>query len=242
MSQMHPDSSKITAKVSSKVADFKVIAMDGPGGVGKSTTARALAERLGFFFLSTGLIYRAMAWQLLRSGWIPGQSPSPAVLETLSISVDKEGGVCVNGHAAGEALGSDEISGAASQISSLPEVRELSNRIQRETVAGIANDGAFSGVILEGRDIGTVVFPDADYKFFITADPAIRAKRRHAELIRNQPDITLEEVTEALRERDQRDETRELAPLKPAVDAREIDTSSQTLAEVVESLYRMILP
>ena len=221
-------------------ARFQVIALDGPGGVGKSTTARALARRLGFFFLSSGQIYRALAWSALRAGWSPGRPLPPALLRDVRVEVGADGGLSVDGEAVGAALHTDEIAQATSLLSTLPAVRERSNRLQRETVAGLARAGHFAGVILEGRDIGTVVFPEARHKFFVTAPIAVRAERRYRELVQRDPTVTLESVAEALAERDRRDEERALAPLKPAPDALIVDTAAASLEEVVERLARIV--
>jgi cytidylate kinase len=219
---------------------FKVIAMDGPGGVGKSTTARALAGRLGYYFLSSGRIYRALAWVALGRGWKAGSSLAEGLLDDVRIEVETDGVLRVNGEQVGEALGSDAISEAASRLSTLPAVRDLSNRVQRETVARIAERGNFPGVILEGRDIGTVVFPETRHKFFLIASAAVRAQRRFAELRETDPATTLEQVTRSLATRDARDAGRDIAPLKPAADARVIDTSALSLEQVVETLVRAI--
>ncbi len=215
---------------------FAVIALDGPGGVGKSTVGRALAERLGCFFLSSGQIYRALAWAALQRGWAPGRPLPGGLLDDVRVAVDDAGRLRVDGQPPGAALGREDISHAASLLSTQPAVRALSNRLQRETVAAIAERGRHAGVILEGRDIGTVVFPDARHKFFLTASAAERARRRFAELAREDPALTLEDVTRALDERDARDAGRDVAPLKPAREATIVDTSALSLEEVVATL------
>jgi CMP/dCMP kinase len=223
------------------VSAFEVVALDGPGGVGKSSTARALARRLGFFFLSSGQIYRALAWCALGRGWAPGQALAPGLLEDVRIEVQPDGALRVNGELLGAALNTDAISRATSVLSTLPEVRALSNRVQRETVAALQRAGHFAGVILEGRDIGTVVFPEARHKFFVTASAQERARRRFRELAGSDPGVTLAAVTQALAERDRRDSERALAPLKPAPEAVVVDTSALTLEQVVERLAAAVL-
>ena len=219
---------------------FEVIALDGPSGVGKSTTARGLAERLGCFFLSSGQIYRALAWCALGRGWEPGQPLAAGLLRDVRIEVEASGALCVNGQSLGAELRTDAISEATSVLSTLPEVRALSNRVQRETVAALARAGHFPGVILEGRDIGTVVFPEARHKFFITASTAVRARRRYLEQVRDDPATDLAEVTRALAERDRRDSERELAPLKPAPDALIVDSGELTLEQVLDRLVAAV--
>ena len=155
--------------------------------------------------------------------------------------IDGGGAPWVNGNKVTTDLDSEEISAAASIISADAKIRERSNDVQRETVRRIEQDASFPGVILEGRDIGTVVFPDATHKFVLTASEAVRAARRFKEKQGDDPGLSLEAVQEALRERDQRDETREIAPLKPAEDAVQVDTSEFSLTEVVETLLEAVL-
>jgi len=215
---------------------FEVVTLDGPGGVGKSTAGKSVAARLGFYFLSTGQIYRALTWMATRRGWKPGEALPGGFLEDARIEVLAEGGLRVNGEHPGEALFTDEISHATSVLSAMPEVRELSNRVQRATVKGIEDSGQYSGVVLEGRDMGTVVFPDARHKFFLTAKPEVRALRRYDELKHRDPSLKLEEVAESLNARDHRDSKRETAPLKADRDAITVDTSGMAFEDVVELL------
>lgn len=222
-------------------AAMELIAIDGPGGVGKSTVARALGDALGYYFLSTGMIYRAMAWYMLEQGWEVDSAPRPDALEGFTMRIDSAGGLWINEQKSSADLNTEQISRATSLISTLPEIRERSNQVQRETVRRIAEDASFPGVILEGRDIGTVVFPDAAHKFFLTASEAVRAERRFKETQGGTPGLTLEAVQKALRERDQRDQTRAVAPLKAAEDALRIDTSGLSLDEVVETLLESVL-
>ena len=220
--------------------DAPVIAIDGPGGVGKSTVARRLAEQLGYFFLSSGMIYRPMAWYLTRRGWEEGELPSEDLLAGLAVRVDPEGVVFVNDAPVAKELREEAISRAASLISIHSLVRARSNALQRQVVGTIGAENSFPGVILEGRDIGTVVFPDAPHKFFLTASEEVRAERRFLEERRNQRDLSREAVREALRERDQRDRTRKEAPLRPAEDALTIDTSGLSLPQVVQEILARI--
>jgi cytidylate kinase len=151
-----------------------------------------------------------------------------------------EGRVLVNGADVTSALRSEQVSQAASMISTVPEVRALSNEVQRETVVGIGQARSYAGVILEGRDIGTVVFPDAPHKFFLTAREDIRAQRRFAEEQSAHPGVSLQAVRQAMQERDARDTGRAIAPLVAAADARTVDTSDLTLEQVLERILSVL--
>lgn len=219
---------------------MEIIAIDGPGGVGKSTLMRRLAERLGYFALSSGLIYRCMAWHLLRSGWLTGASVPLERLGGFAMDIGRDGRPAVNGRPVEADLGAEAIGQAASVISAVPAVREIANAAQRETAARMGRDGGFSGMVIEGRDIGTVVFPDAAHKFFMLATPAERARRRWLELRERDPALTLETVRRSLAERDARDESREVAPLMPAADAVLLDTSALTIEQVLAAMLKAI--
>jgi cytidylate kinase len=223
------------------VRAVEVIAIDGPAGVGKSTTAQRLAERLGYYFLSSGMIYRAMAWHLLGRGWrVESGAPPPEQVQrdlaSLEVQVAPGGRIEAAGRDVTDALRGETVSQAASVLSALPAVRAHSNAIQRRTVAGIAAAGSYPGVVLEGRDIGTVVFPDAAHKFFLTATEAVRAQRRFAEHRSGESWTTLGAVQKSLQERDARDSGRAVAPLVPAPDARIVDTSDLTVEQVLERI------
>jgi cytidylate kinase len=222
------------------VTSVTVIAIDGPAGVGKSTVSKRVAAALGYYFLSSGMIYRALAWHLLHQGWDGQSAPDPRRLGALALRVDEQGNVWVDGQNVTSELSAERISQAASIISTVPEIRGQSNAVQRETVATIGRERTFPGVVLEGRDIGTVVFPDARHKFFLTAQEEIRAERRFQELAAKQPGAQRGAVLQAIQERDARDSTREIAPLVAAQDARVVDTSMLTLDEVVQQLLREV--
>lgn len=227
------------------MTSIPVIAIDGPAGVGKSTVSRRVAAALGYYFLSSGMIYRAMAWYLLQQGWDGRSPPDADLLARLTLRVDQRGEVWVNGRNVTGELSTERISQCASIVSAVPSVRERSNAVQRETVAAMGREGAFPGVVLEGRDIGTVVFPEARHKFFLTADEDERARRRFEELAAKQsggaePGADKDAVLRALRERDARDRAREVAPLVKAPDALEVDTTHLSLDEVVARLLREV--
>jgi len=189
-----------------------VVAIDGPAGAGKSTVARGLAEALGFTYLDSGAMYRAVALQSLRSGR-PAAEEARALDTDLLTSAD---------------LRTPEVSEAASKVATDPAVRAALVERQRELI----NEGDW---VAEGRDIGTVVAPDAAVKVFLTADPAERARRRAAE-IGADPALVLRD--QALR--DEQDRTREHSPLKPAPGAIEVDTTGQSIPEVVECIVALV--
>jgi CMP/dCMP kinase len=212
--------------------DRPIVAIDGPVGAGKSTVARELARALSFSYLNTGAMYRAVAVAARDAEIIPDSQDTDAqlheILATLSITFNGER-VFLAGHDISDVITEPQIGDLASRFSALPVVREKMRDLQRDA-------GAAGGVVMEGRDIGTAIFPDAEVKFFLTADPAVRAARRYAELIEKGVATTLEEVAAQLAERDQRDSGRALAPLKPADDAIVIDSTGRKVAAVVKEM------
>jgi CMP/dCMP kinase len=203
-----------------------VIAIDGPGGSGKSTVARHLAERLGLAYLDTGAMYRAVAFAALRRGIDPSDTePVAHLVDGLELDVS-DAGVTVDGVDATIEIRGPEVTRAVSLVAANPAVRtELRSR-QREWAVGR------SGAVVEGRDIGTVVFPDADLKVFLTARADVRAERRSQEV----SDLDYETVAADLARRDTLDEDREDSPLAQADDALVLDTSGMSIEEVVASL------
>jgi cytidylate kinase len=218
-----------------------LIAIDGPAGAGKSATARELAQRLGLPYLDTGAMYRALGLLALRRGLRP---PLDGAAESRVVALGRELGVELAGTASSQLVlldGEDvtvklrtpEVSVMASVVSAIPAVRREMVRRQRELAAR-------SGGVVEGRDIGTVVFPEARLKIFLTATPEVRARRRFDELIRRGIGVRWEEVLEEQRVRDHRDSTRADSPLKPAPDAVVVDTSGLDLAQVVETIVVLL--
>lgn len=210
-----------------------VITIDGPAGAGKTTAARALAQRLGFRLLDTGAMYRAIAWSVARAGL--GAEDTPELrrhLAALVLEVDDER-VRVDGEDVTEALRTPAISALTSRLSALPVVRAKVVPLQRE----LARRG---GVVLEGRDTGTVVCPDAEVKFYLDAELGERARRRLAELRSRGIAADFETVLAEIRARDAQDATRALAPLQRATDAVAIDTTALTVEQVVERMLRVI--
>ena len=212
-----------------------IVAIDGPAGAGKSTVSKILARRLTFALVDTGAIYRCVALATHHRK-IPFDDDERlgALLDTLTITFHVEGEsnhVFLDGRDVSDAIRAPEISLAASQVSSRPVVRAGLLELQRRLALA-----AKTGAILEGRDIGTVVFPDADLKFFLHADPAVRARRRYEELFQKGVDKSLNAVLKEQTQRDREDSQREAAPLKPAEDAVQLDSSSMPLSEVVRQL------
>ncbi len=203
-----------------------VIAIDGPSGVGKSTVARAVASALGIPHLDTGSYYRMATLLTIRHDVDPGSAPG--ILEALgAATVDVADGVMlIDGADVSSELRSEEVTGLVSRVSAVPEVRAAIVDMQRDWVA--AHGGS---AVVEGRDIGTVVFPDAAVKVFLTADVETRARRRSGDP--EASGATLAELVARMERRDEADSTRATSPLRPAVDARIIDTSELSIADVV---------
>ena len=218
-----------------------LIAIDGPAGAGKSATARELAIRLGLPYLDTGAMYRAVALAARRAGLGPelddgGRRAVVGFAERLGVSFSgnpRAQRVLLDGEDVTEALRAPEVSQMASVVSAIPEVRREMVRRQRELAAR-------TGGVVEGRDIGTVVFPDATLKVFLTAEPEVRARRRLDELARRSVVASWEDVLEDQRERDRRDSTRRDSPLRPAEGAVIVDTSRLNLAEVVDAVVALL--
>lgn len=210
-----------------------VIAIDGPAGAGKSTVARALAQRLAFFLLDTGAIYRSLALLADRQGISWADGPRLGELAaTLPIRFgrgDEDGAVFLAGEPVTTAIRTPEVSLGASQVSAHPEVRAMLLELQRQ----LARSGP---CVVEGRDIGTVVLPDAPLKIFLTASPEVRAARRQKELAARGVKTDAEATLREQEERDRRDLTRATAPLKCADDAVLYDTSERSLDQVIDEL------
>ena len=216
---------------------WRLIAIDGVAASGKSTTAKKLAGELGYHYLDTGAMYRAVALNLINNRI--GKDDNYAVissLETVDIKVECKNDqmkIYLGDEEVSEKIRANEVSKLTSQISAIPEVRRMMVELQRALVK--SND-----FIVEGRDIGTVVFPDADMKFFLTASVEERAKRRFAELKEDGNNKTLEEIENEIEERDLRDSTRTTSPLLSAEDAIRVDTTDMTVDEQVKHLTRLI--
>jgi CMP/dCMP kinase len=214
-----------------------IVAIDGPAGAGKSTAARLLAARLGYALLDTGAIYRSMALRARERGVSWDDGPGVAALaDGIDISFRLDGKVnhvTLNGQDVTAAIRTPEMSDGASRVSALPEVRAALLGLQRRI-------GAAGGVVVEGRDIGTVVFPDAEAKFFLTADTDERARRRVAELTAAGKPVDVDQTKAEIVARDTRDSTRAAAPLRKADDAIEIDSSALAPDAVVARMAEVV--
>jgi cytidylate kinase len=208
-----------------------VIAIDGPSGAGKSTVSRLLAEHLGYIQIDTGAMYRAVAFLMHQAGIDPAAHAAvQRFCSNVDVRLERVGGeqiVIANGQDVTSQIRTPEMSLMTSCISALAPVREVMMLAQRRM-------GAAGGVVLEGRDIGTVVFPDADVKFYLSASAEERGRRRYTELAAKGEQVTLEETVRAVAARDVQDSQRDLAPLRMAADALAIDSSGKDITEVLD--------
>lgn len=219
-----------------------IIAIDGYSSSGKSTFARRIAARLGYIFIDTGAMYRAVTLYALDNGAVVAgrvdKDRLAGMLGDIKITFKfnperSASDVYVNGENVEGRIRSIAVSNLVSEVSSISEVREKLVALQQEL-------GRDRGVVMDGRDIGTVVFPDAELKIFLTADPAVRAKRRYDELSAKGENVSYEEIERNVRERDRADETREISPLRRADDAVVLDNSRMTLDEQMEWVMRRV--
>lgn len=213
------------------------IAIDGPAGAGKSTIAKKISAELGYVYVDTGALYRAIGLYAIRSG-VPEQTEQYVVplLPEIRVElkfIDHMQRVFLNAEDVSEAIRQNEVSMAASNVSAIPAVREFLFALQQQ----IARE---NNVIMDGRDIGTVVLPHADIKIFLTASPEDRAKRRHLELLQKGQEVDFDTLLQEIIERDHNDSTRAIAPLKKAEDAIAVDTSGNSLEESVALLTDLI--
>jgi len=214
-----------------------IIAIDGPSGAGKSTITRLLSERLGYLHIDTGAMFRAVALAAKRAGIAVADGEALAALcRGLTLSFARNGRDCrvlLNGEDVSGQIRTPEISLLTSSISAKKSVREYLLERQREM-------GMAGGVVLEGRDIGTVVFPDAEVKFFLTASIEERGKRRYQELLARGEDVTLQGTIAEVARRDEQDEQREHAPLRSAPDAIDLDSSGLSIEDVLKLMEEKI--
>jgi len=207
-----------------------IIAIDGPAASGKSTVGKALAERLNYVYIDTGALYRAAAWLATRENITPDEPAGLAeIIASTAITLTGDRKVLVGDHDVTDEIRTEQIGGLASAFSALPAVRATLLGLQRKL-------GLSGGVVMDGRDIGTVVFPDAEVKIFLHASEEERGRRRWSELVDRGVTAEREEVSREMRRRDHRDRTRTSAPLVPAKDAVSIDSTGLTPSDVVDRI------
>lgn len=213
------------------------VAIDGPGGSGKSTVARAAAKELGFIYVDTGALYRTVGVNALRKGIDTKDAQAvEATLKDITVELKFEEGeqrVLLNGEDVSEEIRTPKASMAASNVSAIPAVRAFLFDLQRDIAKA-------NNCIMDGRDIGTVVLPDAEVKIFFTASAEIRAKRRYDELIAKGTQVNYQDVLDELIERDYNDAHREIAPLRPAEDSIILDTGGLSLQENIDAVVEII--
>ena len=214
------------------------IAIDGPAGAGKSTLARALARELGYLYVDTGAIYRTVALRAREAGADPSDPEQVApLLEDLDLRMDYGADgvqrMYLSGRDVTETIRENEVSALASQVAALPAVREFLLDFQRKQARE-------HDVVMDGRDIGTVVLPQAGVKIFLTAAPEARARRRTAELLQRGQDADFDEILREIRQRDEQDENRPVAPLRQAEDAALLDTTNLDLKGSLEALLTLV--
>lgn len=209
------------------------VAIDGPAGAGKSTIAKLVAKEKGYIYVDTGAMYRGLAIHFLKKGVDPEDKKAVAeACKDAEVTIGYENGIqqiYLNGENVTGMLRTEEVGNMASKTSAIPEVRNKLLDLQRS----LAKE---KDVIMDGRDIGTNILPDADVKIYLTASVETRAKRRFDELKEKGEDYSLEEISKDIRERDERDMTREIAPLRKAEDAVLVDSSNMTIPEVVDAI------
>lgn len=221
------------------MSNSKVIAIDGPAGSGKSTVAKHVAQKLGYLYIDTGAMYRALTLKAMRSKVnLEDEDALVKLCDSVSIelSMDEKGSlkVLLDGEDVSKKIREPEVTNSVFYVAKLPNVRKHMATLQRKAAKN-------KDSVLEGRDIGTVVFPGADFKFYIDADFNERVKRRFLELKQEGHPISMEELSRDLKQRDQKDLTRSVAPLKKAEDALYIDTTKMSVEEVVNEVVKHVL-
>ena len=215
------------------MSQIAVITLDGPSGTGKSTIAKMVAQDLGFLYLDSGALYRALAWAVMQHGVdIKNQDAFQRCINTAEIILTNNGHIMCDSVDVSEAIRQEDVGMVASAISANPLVRKRLLQLQH-------NQRRAPGLVTDGRDMGTVVFPDAQVKFFLTASPEERAKRRFNQLKEKGNNGSLREIEEELNIRDRQDSERSISPLKPAADAIEINTSKLDVQHVFDEVMKI---
>lgn len=212
------------------------VAIDGPAGAGKSTIAKAAAKELGFIYVDTGALYRAVAYNAVKTGAIDDEQKIINMLGSTKVELKYVNGVqavYLNGEDVSAFIRTPEISMGASKVSAIPQVRAFLLNLQREIASK-------NNVIMDGRDIATVVLPNADVKIFLFASPECRAERRYKELIEKGEEVSFDDVLKDVNQRDYQDSHREIAPLKPSDDSIMADTSELSLQESIDLIVNTI--
>ena len=212
---------------------MKIVTLDGPSGSGKGTVGRLLAQVLNFNYLDSGLLYRAVAILVIEKCIALGDvSNIEEIARNMNLEFSSENNkIFLDGIDVSNSIRTEEISIVSSKVAQLKSVRAILHEIQRGYLKG-------NGLIADGRDMGTVIFPDADLKIFITASPAARAYRRHKELLGRGESVSLRDLERSIASRDRSDSERKISPLVPAVDAIIIDTSNMTVEEVKDEIVK----
>ena len=216
--------------------DIPVLTIDGPSGAGKGTVSRLLAKQLGWYYLDSGAIYRALALEITEKDIEHGSISDiveAALAMHLSFECDKEFTVLLNGKNITDLLGLESTGNSASKIAVIPEIRAALLKKQHDFKQA-------PGLVADGRDMGTVIFPDAKYKVFLTASASERAERRYKQLKLKGIDANLSTITTDIQERDQRDSERQFAPLVPAADAVYIDSSTMSIQAVIAEVLSLV--
>ena len=212
---------------------MKIVTLDGPSGSGKGTVGRLLAQVLNFNYLDSGLLYRGVAILVIEKDIaLSDVSNIEEIARNMNLEFSSENNkIFLDGIDVSNSIRTEEISIVSSKVAQLKSVRAILHEIQRGYLKG-------NGLIADGRDMGTVIFPDADLKFFITASPAARAYRRHKELLGRGESVSLRDLERSIASRDRSDSERKISPLVPAVDAIIIDTSNMTVEEVKDEIVK----
>lgn len=212
---------------------MKIVTLDGPSGSGKGTVGRLLARVLNFNYLDSGLLYRAVAILVIEKGIaLSDVSNIEEIARNMNLEFSSEDNkIFLDGFDVSNSIRTEEISIVSSKVAQLKSVRAILHEIQRGYLKG-------NGLIADGRDMGTVIFPDADLKIFITASPEARAYRRHKELLGRGESVSLRDLERSIASRDRSDSERKISPLVPAVDAIIIDTSNMTVEEVKDEIVK----